>query len=370
MNYRRSDKAPFSTGTGMDSLLDGGVSRGQVVEISGPPGAGKTSIVANVATSALLRHHKVLWVCTPANPPPVQRLSINSTSFVRSITSMGSPTTSTIADDNKEFHDDDADDDGSCHVVPVSGVPDLLGVITEQGKQGSSHKYGYSVIVIDGLSGVLSANVSKQFRPRTTESVFKLLLTTARDCHQAILCTSTTTTARSSLLEPALLYGQWDHGALMRLIMYKDTLQGYKQRQQDQQDQHDRHDQHDQDAGGRLSLHAYPSNPGQEPDSEGLDGDPDPQLQLESESHWDLDQDQLGQLDQLDQTPHRVSSPMRNSLSQWSQASQWTQSSHWTWTDSGGGGETVVIARRLGRTSEVVIRWDDDTVPDSQQWWV
>uniref|UniRef100_A0A060T4N7 ARAD1B00968p n=1 Tax=Blastobotrys adeninivorans TaxID=409370 RepID=A0A060T4N7_BLAAD len=346
MNYRRSDKAPFSTGTGMDSLLEGGVSRGQVVEISGPPGTGKTSIAANVATSALLRHHKVLWVCTPANPPPVQRLSNKSIGLVRSMRS-------TIMDnnklDNKEFYDSDelGHDDG-CHVVPVYGVPDLLAVIAEQGKQGSSHKYGYSVIVIDGLSGVVTTNVSKQFRPRATESVFNLLLTTARDYHQAILCTSTTTTARSSLLEPGLLYGQWDHGAVMRLIMYKDTVQGYEQRQR--QD-HEHQDQQQQDAPGRLSLHAYHQDPS--------DSEQDPELQSD-DPESDLDQTQNSGAAN-DRSPNMTQ--MQNS--QWT---QWTQFSQWTWTD--GGGDSIVIARRLGRTNEAVIRWDDDTVPDSQQWWV
>ncbi|KAK9460898.1 P-loop containing nucleoside triphosphate hydrolase protein, partial [Lipomyces oligophaga] len=57
----------------LDSITRGGIVRGKVTEISGPPGSGKTSIAIQFAVTAIKRESKVLWIDT-CSPLPVDRL--------------------------------------------------------------------------------------------------------------------------------------------------------------------------------------------------------------------------------------------------------------------------------------------------------
>ncbi|KAK9325259.1 P-loop containing nucleoside triphosphate hydrolase protein [Lipomyces orientalis] len=73
---RRLDAAEskFSTGLpSLDMILRGGVTRGKVTELSGPPGSGKTSIALQVASSAIFSKANVLWIDT-ASKMPASRL--------------------------------------------------------------------------------------------------------------------------------------------------------------------------------------------------------------------------------------------------------------------------------------------------------
>ncbi|KAK9239173.1 P-loop containing nucleoside triphosphate hydrolase protein [Lipomyces kononenkoae] len=57
----------------LDMIMRGGVTRGKVTELSGPPGSGKTSIALQVASSAIQSQAKVLWIDT-ASKIPASRL--------------------------------------------------------------------------------------------------------------------------------------------------------------------------------------------------------------------------------------------------------------------------------------------------------
>ncbi|KAK9428814.1 P-loop containing nucleoside triphosphate hydrolase protein [Lipomyces doorenjongii] len=57
----------------LDMIMRGGVTRGKVTEVSGPPGSGKTSIALQIASLAILSKAKVLWIDT-ASKIPASRL--------------------------------------------------------------------------------------------------------------------------------------------------------------------------------------------------------------------------------------------------------------------------------------------------------
>ncbi|KAK9484383.1 P-loop containing nucleoside triphosphate hydrolase protein [Lipomyces starkeyi] len=64
----------------LDMIMRGGVTRGKVTEVSGPPGSGKTSIALQVASIAILSKAKVLWIDTASKIPAsrlLQRLPVS-----------------------------------------------------------------------------------------------------------------------------------------------------------------------------------------------------------------------------------------------------------------------------------------------------
>ncbi|KAK9375471.1 P-loop containing nucleoside triphosphate hydrolase protein [Lipomyces chichibuensis] len=69
---KRLDAAESKFGThipSLDMIMRGGVARGKVTEVSGPPGSGKTSIALQVASLAILSKAKVLWIDTASRIP-------------------------------------------------------------------------------------------------------------------------------------------------------------------------------------------------------------------------------------------------------------------------------------------------------------
>lgn len=48
----------------IDELLSGGLSRGQILEISGPPGTPKEVVAANIVTSFVEAGEEVLFIGT------------------------------------------------------------------------------------------------------------------------------------------------------------------------------------------------------------------------------------------------------------------------------------------------------------------
>ncbi|KAJ5364832.1 uncharacterized protein N7496_010545 [Penicillium cataractarum] len=83
LNASAAFREPISTGLArLDEALDdspadqrrsGGILRGQVTEVFGPPGVGKTSLALGVASNALRDGGKVIWIDT-GSPIPTSRL--------------------------------------------------------------------------------------------------------------------------------------------------------------------------------------------------------------------------------------------------------------------------------------------------------
>lgn len=73
-----STEKPFLTACApLDRLLDGGLRRGYILEINGPPGSGKEQIAVNAVRSFVARKLEVLFVGMPV-PPAFARMSANT----------------------------------------------------------------------------------------------------------------------------------------------------------------------------------------------------------------------------------------------------------------------------------------------------
>ncbi|KAK4867200.1 hypothetical protein LT330_000710 [Penicillium expansum] len=92
LNASAATRDPIATGLSrLDEALNdlpdqpnqGGILRGHVTEIFGPPGAGKTSLALNIACNAL-RDGKVVWIDTgsPLPSPRLEEMSVNLDDFV------------------------------------------------------------------------------------------------------------------------------------------------------------------------------------------------------------------------------------------------------------------------------------------------
>ncbi|KAJ5926077.1 hypothetical protein N7516_007850 [Penicillium verrucosum] len=92
LNASAATRDPIATGLArLDEALNdlpdqpnqGGILRGHVTEIFGPPGAGKTSLALNIACNAL-RDGKVVWIDTgsPLPSPRLEEMSVNLDDFI------------------------------------------------------------------------------------------------------------------------------------------------------------------------------------------------------------------------------------------------------------------------------------------------
>ncbi|CAI7674560.1 unnamed protein product [Penicillium palitans] len=92
LNASAATRYPIATGLArLDEALNdlpdqpnqGGILRGHVTEIFGPPGAGKTSLALNIACNAL-RDGKVVWIDTgcPLPSPRLEEMSVNLDDFI------------------------------------------------------------------------------------------------------------------------------------------------------------------------------------------------------------------------------------------------------------------------------------------------
>ncbi|KAJ5704540.1 hypothetical protein N7536_000229 [Penicillium majusculum] len=92
LNASAATRDPIATGLArLDEALNdlpdqpnqGGILRGHVTELFGPPGAGKTSLALNIACNAL-RDGKVVWIDTgcPLPSPRLEEMSVNLDDFI------------------------------------------------------------------------------------------------------------------------------------------------------------------------------------------------------------------------------------------------------------------------------------------------
>ncbi|KAJ5541896.1 hypothetical protein N7535_004315 [Penicillium sp. DV-2018c] len=92
LNASAASRDPIATGLPrLDEILNdipehsnqGGILRGHITEVFGPPGAGKTSLALNIARNAL-RDGKVVWIDTecPLPSPRLEEMSLNVDDFI------------------------------------------------------------------------------------------------------------------------------------------------------------------------------------------------------------------------------------------------------------------------------------------------
>ncbi|KAJ5095041.1 hypothetical protein N7532_007332 [Penicillium argentinense] len=98
LNASATAAPPISTGlTRLDEALDdslerGGILRGQVTEVFGPPGAGKTSLALNIASNSLREGGKVVWIDTGSPLPPHRLASLTTDENLGNVIYFRAPT--------------------------------------------------------------------------------------------------------------------------------------------------------------------------------------------------------------------------------------------------------------------------------------
>ncbi|KAA8901681.1 hypothetical protein TRICI_006046 [Trichomonascus ciferrii] len=187
----------------LDALLGPrGLGRQHVVEISGPPGSGKTTVGLQLSLDALRRGHRVLWMSTTNHPLPVARMEAMPHFRPLLLHNM--------------FH------------IRLDTVAQFLSIV----QTGAALPADVALVVVDGVDGLLeqSTHDRRQWKAHATDAVFDLLhrLAVHRDAAVLMLNNMKTTGggASAATLIPGLEYGLWDKkyaAALSRLVLYRDV---------------------------------------------------------------------------------------------------------------------------------------------------
>ncbi|KAI1187143.1 P-loop containing nucleoside triphosphate hydrolase protein [Nemania serpens] len=201
-----------------------GIRKGQIVEVWGPPGSGKTTLAMQIAANTLRDGCGVVWV--DAFHPlchrrlgEIIRLSCSSTAG----TTTPPGVTDTIAN---LVH----------YSTPT--LAHLIGLLCKPGP--SSVPSGTSLVVIDGLSGLTNRAFPKNLEPRQNPKgsgqatrrlqVLQFLvsalqkLSATQELLVVILsqCATRMQTERGATISPAISASCWEQGIATRLVLFQD----------------------------------------------------------------------------------------------------------------------------------------------------
>ncbi|KAJ5953519.1 hypothetical protein N7454_000415 [Penicillium verhagenii] len=195
----------------------GGLLRGQITEVYGPPGVGKTSLALTVASTTLRRGGKVVWIDT-SSPIPMGRLkAMTPSEFLPNLIHMRTPT-----------------------------LPHLMAVLAHP--PNGFPPQGTDVIIVDSVSSVfppyfinaselkdrhakgkITDKLQLQFllnRRWNVTSELASHLAALSNRGMAVLAINQTHTKIKGLpratLQPLLSSGGWDKIVLSRIVMYRD----------------------------------------------------------------------------------------------------------------------------------------------------
>ncbi|KAI1779632.1 P-loop containing nucleoside triphosphate hydrolase protein [Hypoxylon cercidicola] len=204
----------------------GGLQKGQVVEIWGPPGSGKTAFGIQLAANTLCRGEKVVWV-DGFHPVSPDRLRDVITSAQHS--SPTSASASSVPDQAENL---------LYFLAPT--LAHLIGLICKP--TASSIPGNTSLIVIDALSSLVNYAYPKKFEARRTPKgpgpsarrlqVFQFLISTlqklaaTRDICVVVLsqCASRMQFEHGATLIPAMNAHTWEQGIATRLVLFRDWI--------------------------------------------------------------------------------------------------------------------------------------------------
>ncbi|GAP92814.2 putative RAD55 protein [Rosellinia necatrix] len=219
----------FGNGNDGDGDGDGprrsrGFRKGQVVEVWGPPASGKTAFAMQIAAHALRDGHRVVWVDT-FHPFCYNR-------FDEIVSLSCSPSTGVTAPLGAS--------DAIANIVHYS-TPSLAHLIALLCKPAaSSIPGGTSLIVIDGLSGLINRAFPKNITPRQTskdpspatrrlqvlQSIISALqkLSATQNLLIMILsqCATKMQVERGAAITPAISTSSWEQGIATRLVLFQD----------------------------------------------------------------------------------------------------------------------------------------------------
>ncbi|KAI0600946.1 P-loop containing nucleoside triphosphate hydrolase protein [Biscogniauxia sp. FL1348] len=196
-----------------------GIRRGQVVEVWGPPGSGKTTFAMQLAANTLREGNQVVWVGTlrdVVNSPRIssQRTATPSaTELIHNLVHYSTPT-----------------------------LAHLIGLLCKPA--ASSIPSNASLVIIDTLSclvnhafpkNIESRQASKGPGPGPSARRFQVLqfvisalqkLSATRDLLVVVLsqCATRMQAERGATLIPAINAGTWEQGIATRLVLFKDWM--------------------------------------------------------------------------------------------------------------------------------------------------
>ncbi|KAI1143152.1 P-loop containing nucleoside triphosphate hydrolase protein [Hypoxylon sp. FL0543] len=206
----------------------GGLQKGQVAEIWGPPGSGKTAFGVQLAANALRQGEKVIWV-DGFHSVSAGRLHDVITSTLHS--SSASTTTPSIEDQKKNF----------LHFQ----TPTLAHFIGLLCKPAANAIPGdTSLIVVDSLSSLVNYTFPRNFETRRSQKgpgpaarrlqILQFLISTlqklaaTRDICVVILsqCATRMQLEHGATLIPSINAGTWEQGIATRLVLFRDWIVG------------------------------------------------------------------------------------------------------------------------------------------------
>ncbi|KAI8686918.1 RECA-2 domain-containing protein [Fusarium sp. Ph1] len=213
-----------------DSTPKGGVHRGQVTEIWGPPGTGKTALGLQLASNALRDGNAVVWVdCFQAIPHNRLKAVIN-----------------TIKDDqgdsDVEAHDVEGDAGRFLHYSCLT-LPHFVALISRP--TAKAIPANSSLVVISSLSALVNSALPKSHdgkaisksakgpspstkRLQALQSIMNALhkLAATRNCAVVILsqCATKMHSERGATLTAAVNATVWEQGVSTRLVVFRDWV--------------------------------------------------------------------------------------------------------------------------------------------------
>ncbi|KAI0555311.1 P-loop containing nucleoside triphosphate hydrolase protein [Xylaria curta] len=193
-----------------------GIQKGQIVEVWGPPASGKTTFAMQIASNTLQDGCRVVWVDT-FQPLCHHRLG--------EITSLSCSSVETTTANFIHYS------------TPT--LAHLIGLLCKP--RASSIPSGTSLIVIDGLSGLINRAFPKNIEPRHRNSkgsnpalrrlqVLQYLVSALQklSATQNLLvvvltqCATRMQVERSATITPAINASTWEQGIATRLVLFQD----------------------------------------------------------------------------------------------------------------------------------------------------
>ncbi|KAI0008602.1 P-loop containing nucleoside triphosphate hydrolase protein [Xylariaceae sp. FL0662B] len=202
----------------------GGFQKGQVIEIWGPPGSGKTSFGMQLAANALCRGDKVVWV-DGFHPVPSQRLRAMIAAARNSSSATATARPESERTDNLLHFKTPT----LAHFISLLCRPTTKSIPNDT-----------SLIVVDGLSALVNYAFPRNFETRKTakgpgpsarrlqvlQSVISAVqkLAATRDLIIVILsqCATRMQAEQRAALTPAINASTWEQGIATRLVLFRD----------------------------------------------------------------------------------------------------------------------------------------------------
>ncbi|KAI8679725.1 RECA-2 domain-containing protein [Fusarium keratoplasticum] len=213
-----------------DSTPKGGVHRGQVTEIWGPPGTGKTALGLQLASNALRDGNAVVWVdCFQAIPHNRLKAVINAIKDDQ-------------GDSDVEAHDVEVDAGRFLHYSCLT-LPHFVALISRP--TAKAIPANSSLVVISSLSSLVNSALPKSHdgkaisksakgpspstkRLQALQSIMNALhkLAATRNCAVVILsqCATKMHSERGATLTAAVNATVWEQGVSTRLVVFRDWV--------------------------------------------------------------------------------------------------------------------------------------------------